>query len=108
MLSRPALAGEVASRPVRASIGAGALASVGVAIVAMLAYRANVDRYYGSFIPQGTGMDHVVSEEVAQLSVFVSFGLVAAVSLAIALYRTRVIERALALAAAARGRPRPV
>ena len=108
MLSRPALAGEVTSRPIRASIGAGELAAVGLAIVAMLAYRANVDRYYGSFIPQGTGMDHIVSEELAQLSLYVVFGLVAAVSLAIALYRTRAIERALALAGSARQGTGPV
>jgi hypothetical protein len=108
MLSRPALAGDVAPRPVRASIGAGELAAAGVAMVAMLAYRANVDRYYGSFIPQGTGMDHIISEEVAQLSLYVVFGLVAAVSLAIALYPTRAIERALALAASAGRRPGPV
>lgn len=108
MLSRPALAGEVASPPIRASIGAGELAAVGTAIVTMLAYRANVDRYYGSFIPQGTGMDHVVSEELAQISLYVAFGLVAAASLAIALYRTRVIERALALAGSVRQRPGPL
>jgi hypothetical protein len=105
MLSRPAPAGDAAPPPIRASVGAGAAAFV--ATLSMLAYRANVDRYYGSFIPQGTGMDHIVSEELAQLSLYVVFGFASAMSLGITIYRTRVIERALALAASAHRRPRP-
>jgi len=77
VLSRPALAGDVESRPGRASIGLGDLAWAGSAIVAMCAYRALLDRFHGSFIPQGTGMSSMLAEEVAQLTLFVVFGLAA-------------------------------
>jgi hypothetical protein len=102
------LAGDVESRPGRASIGLGDLAWAGSAIVAMCAYRALIDRFHGSFIPQGTGMSSMLAEEVAQLTLFVVFGLAAAVALAMALRRTQAVAWVLMLAGRAVRRPRPV
>ena len=102
------MAGDVESRPGRASIGLGDLAWAGSAIVAMCAYRALLDRFHGSFIPQGTGMSSMLAEEVAQLTLFVVFGLAAAVALAMALRRTQAVAWVLMLAGRAVRRPRPV
>jgi len=102
------LAGDLESGADRASVGLRDVAWTGLAVLTILAYRATIERFYAPFIGQGTGMNYMAGEEIAQLSLFMVFGVVAVFALAQSLRRTCALERALALAGAAVRRPRPI
>jgi hypothetical protein len=54
------------------------LLCLGLAVLVILAYRAAGDRYYsGLAIPQGSGMTHLIPEELAVHALFTVFGAVA-------------------------------
>jgi hypothetical protein len=68
-----------------------------LALFAILGYGAAGRRFYRGFvIPQGYGMDHLLPEELAQMSLFVAFGALAMIGLVAALAGGAPVESAVA------------
>jgi len=70
------------------------LAALAVGLGAILSYHAAGRAFYAGFhVPQGTGMTHLLPEELAHIALFSAFGLAAVAGLTIALVATSVAER---------------
>ncbi len=83
------------------------LLATALGVLAVLAYRATGARYYGALgIPQGTGMDAMVTEEVAQIALYVVFGGVAVAAFAVAIGATPLAEGLASVLARLARRPR--
>ena len=95
--------------PVAAPKGKGSdlrrLAGLILALFAILGYDAAGRRFYhGYALPQGYGMNHLLPEELAQISLFVAFGGLAMIGLVAALAGGSPMEAAVSLFRRAAGR----
>lgn len=88
------------------SPGSRRLVSLAVAVLVIAAFQAVGRAYYRDFrIPQGTGMTHLLPEELAFLALFTVFGLALWALLTTALAGTAIVERVAAIGRAASSRP---
>jgi hypothetical protein len=88
------------------SPGSRRLVSLAVAVLVIAAFQAVGRAYYRDFrIPQGTGMTHLLPEELAFLALFTVFGLALWALLTMALCGTSLVTRLEAVARAASTRP---
>ncbi len=81
------------------------LAGLGLAVFAILGYDAVGRRFYrGYALPQGYGMDHLLPEELSQMVMFVSFGVLAMIGLVLSLTGGSLADSAVRLFREAAGR----